>query len=69
MNFWNFNEGSIDDSGIMWDAFKAYLRGWLTQHSTFKKQAENEKWLKLDKEINSLRINIFENHSQNYGIH
>ena len=32
--FWEFNEGSIDDIGITWDAFKAFVRGRLIQYSS-----------------------------------
>lgn len=52
--FWEFNEGSVSDSGVMWDAFKAYVRGRLIQHSALAKRVENEKMLKLDKDIKEL---------------
>lgn len=39
--FWECNEGSIDDVGMTWDAFKAFLRGCLIQcSSSIKKLRE-----------------------------
>lgn len=52
--FWQFNEGSIDDSGIMWDACKAYVRGRLIQYSALLKKAEKQKLIELDQEIKTL---------------
>lgn len=52
--FWEHNEGSIEDHGIIWDAFKSVLRGRIIQRSSLLKKAENQRLLKLDQEIKTL---------------
>lgn len=53
--FWANNEGSIDENGIIWDAFKACLRGCLIQHSSHgKKREDTERMLKLEQDINKI---------------
>lgn len=29
LDYWEINEAMVDDSGVVWDAFKAYLSGRL----------------------------------------
>lgn len=41
--FWEFNESSIDDVGITWDAFKAFVRGCLIQYRSLIKKVERDK--------------------------
>uniref|UniRef100_A0A3Q3BMD1 Endonuclease/exonuclease/phosphatase domain-containing protein n=1 Tax=Haplochromis burtoni TaxID=8153 RepID=A0A3Q3BMD1_HAPBU len=52
--FWLHNEGSIDDVGMTWDAFKAYLRGRLIQYGSLIKKAERDKLMKLEQDIKEL---------------
>lgn len=52
--FWEFNEGSISDTGVMWDAFKAYVRGRLIQYSALVKRAETKQMMKLEQDIKGL---------------
>uniref|UniRef100_A0A3P9DFP2 Reverse transcriptase domain-containing protein n=1 Tax=Maylandia zebra TaxID=106582 RepID=A0A3P9DFP2_9CICH len=52
--FWLYNEGSIDDVGMTWDAFKAYLRGRLIQYCSLIKKAERDKLMKLEQDIKEL---------------
>lgn len=37
--FWEHNEGSIEDHGIIWDAFKSVLRGRIIQRSSLLKKS------------------------------
>ena len=52
--FWECNEGSIEDVGLTWDAFKAYLRGCLIQYSSLMKKAQREEILRLENDIKAL---------------
>lgn len=52
--FWECNEGSLDDVGMTWDAFKAFLRGCLIQYSSSIKKAQRDKMLKLEPDIKDL---------------
>lgn len=49
--YWLYNEGSVSDPGITWDAFKAFLRGRLIQHCSLLKCLESEKLIKLEETI------------------
>lgn len=53
--YWLYNEGSVSDPGITWDAFKAFLRGRLIQHCSLLKCLESEKLIKLEETIRSLK--------------
>uniref|UniRef100_A0A673IQH6 exodeoxyribonuclease III n=1 Tax=Sinocyclocheilus rhinocerous TaxID=307959 RepID=A0A673IQH6_9TELE len=53
--YWLYNEGSVSDPGITWDAFKAFLRGRLIQHCSLLKRLEREKLVKLEETIRSLK--------------
>uniref|UniRef100_A0A3P9CYM2 Reverse transcriptase domain-containing protein n=1 Tax=Maylandia zebra TaxID=106582 RepID=A0A3P9CYM2_9CICH len=48
------DKGSIDDVGMTWDAFKAYLRGRLIQYCSLIKKAERDKLMKLEQDIKEL---------------
>lgn len=52
--FWECNEGSIDDVGLTWDAFKAYLSGRIIQYSSLIKKAQRDDLLKLEQDIKEL---------------
>uniref|UniRef100_A0A3Q2QFH5 exodeoxyribonuclease III n=1 Tax=Fundulus heteroclitus TaxID=8078 RepID=A0A3Q2QFH5_FUNHE len=52
--FWKHNEGSIEDHGVMWDAFKSFLRGRIIQRSSFIKKIESQRLLKLETDIKLL---------------
>lgn len=53
--FWEHNEGSTEDHGVMWDAFKSFLRGRIIQRSSFIKKAESQRLLKLEQDIKKLK--------------
>ena len=54
LDYWEINEGTVDDPGVVWDAFKAYLRGRLIQHSSFLKKQASDQLSKLEAEIKDL---------------
>ena len=54
LEFWEHDEGSIEDHGIMWDAFKSFLRGRVIQRSSFIKKAESQRLFKLEQDIKKL---------------
>uniref|UniRef100_A0A3Q2WM99 Uncharacterized protein n=1 Tax=Haplochromis burtoni TaxID=8153 RepID=A0A3Q2WM99_HAPBU len=56
--FWECNEGSIDDVGLTWDAFKAYLRGHIIQYSSLIKKAQRDDLLKLEQDIKELEKQV-----------
>lgn len=60
--FWEHNEGSIEDHGVTWDAFKSFLRGRIIQRSSFIKKAESQKLLKLEQDIKKLEKQHTEQH-------
>lgn len=41
--FWEHNEGSIEDHGIIWDALKSVLRGRIIQRSSLLKKSREPK--------------------------
>lgn len=48
------NDTTVDYSGVVWDAFKAYLRGRLIQHSSYIKKQASDQLSKLEIEIKNL---------------
>lgn len=54
LEYWEFNEGSITNHGLEWDAFKACLRGRLIQHTSYFKKQSTIRLLNLEKVIKEL---------------
>lgn len=54
LEYWEINGGSASNPGVEWDAFKAYLRGRLIQHSSFLKKQAINRLIHLEKEIKEL---------------
>ena len=54
--YWTYNAGSVSDPGIIWDAFKAVLRGRLIQYCSIQKRKETEKLLNLEQQLKHLKL-------------
>lgn len=59
-NFWEYNEGSTEDHGVIWDAFKSFLRGHIIQKSALIKKAECQRLSQLDQDIEKLEKQYME---------
>uniref|UniRef100_H3A3I0 exodeoxyribonuclease III n=1 Tax=Latimeria chalumnae TaxID=7897 RepID=H3A3I0_LATCH len=53
-SFFQLNEDSIDSVQLLWDAFKATLRGWLISHTSYRKKQYQKQWKELEKVVNDL---------------
>uniref|UniRef100_H3AIW2 Endonuclease/exonuclease/phosphatase domain-containing protein n=1 Tax=Latimeria chalumnae TaxID=7897 RepID=H3AIW2_LATCH len=53
-SFFQLNEESIDSVQLLWDAFKATLRGWLISHTSYRKKHYQKQWKELEKIVNDL---------------
>ena len=65
LDYWEINDGTVDDPGVVWDAFKAYLRGRLIQHSSFLKKQASDQIFKLETEIKDLEREYADRGDQN----
>ncbi len=54
LEYWDFNEGTVDDAGAIWDVFKAYLRDRLIQYLSYLKKQTADQLSNLEIEIKDL---------------
>lgn len=53
---------SAPSAGIIWEAFKAFTRGHIIQHASFKKETSITKQLELEKKVN-IAENVFKHNT------
>uniref|UniRef100_H3AE13 Endonuclease/exonuclease/phosphatase domain-containing protein n=1 Tax=Latimeria chalumnae TaxID=7897 RepID=H3AE13_LATCH len=52
--FFENNDGTASTSLILWDSFKASLKGWLISFSTARKKQFQKEWVTIEKEVQKL---------------
>jgi len=54
MDYWLNNEGSVSNTAVEWDAFKAVIRGRLIQHCSYLRRKSVQRLKELELEIKHL---------------
>lgn len=57
------NLPTAPSAGVAWEALKAFLRGFIIQHSSFKKRESRDRLQELEKQIGIAESNFKENTS------